>query len=94
MLLARPAERYAYLKQSYLLSPAETRLDLIGLKAQLRDIDAEFQKTNTAKGSKSGQANRAEGEVNWSQGSSFGGGWGTDRGCGRFSSRGGRGGGG
>ena len=42
MLLARPAERYAYLKQSYLLSPTATRLDLIGLKAQLPDIDAEF----------------------------------------------------
>ena len=94
MLLARPAERYAYLKQSYLLAPAATRPDLIGLKAQIRDIDAEFQKTNSAKGSKSGQANRAEGEANWSQGSSSSGGRGPDRGSGRFSSRGGRGGGG
>ena len=42
MLLARPAERYAYLKQSYLLAPATARPDLIGLKAQIRDIDAEF----------------------------------------------------
>ena len=42
MLLARPAERYAYLKQSYLLSPAATRPDLTVLKAELRDIDAEF----------------------------------------------------
>ena len=91
MLLARPAERYAYLKQSYLLSPAATRPDLTVLKAQLRDIDAEFQKMNTAKGSKSGQANRAEGEVNWSQGSSSGGGRGSDRGSGRPSNRGGRG---
>ena len=95
MLLARPAERYAYLKQSYLLAPVATRPDLIGLKAQLRDIDAKFQKTNSTKGSsKSGQANRAEGEVNWSQVFSSSGGRGNDRGSARFSSRGGRGGGG
>ena len=43
---------------------------------------------------KSGQANRAEGEASWSQGSCSGSGRGSDRGSGRFSSRGGRGGGG
>ena len=54
ILLARPAKRYSYLKQSYLLAPVASRPDLVGLKAQLRDIDVEFQKTNSAKGSKSG----------------------------------------
>ena len=54
MLLARPAERYSYLKQSYLLAPLRSRPDLVGLKAQLRDIDSEFQKSNSAKGGKVG----------------------------------------
>ena len=44
MFLARPADRYAFLKQSYLLAPAATRPDLTMLKSQLRDIDIEFQK--------------------------------------------------
>ena len=91
MLLARPADRYSFLKQSYLLAPVAARPDLVGLKAQIRDIDSEFQKSNTvSKVNKSGQANRAEGEANWSQSSSSG----TARGSGRFSSRGGRGSGG
>ena len=91
MPLARPAHRYSFLKQSYLLSPVATRPDLVGLKAQIRDIDAEFQKSNSAtKVNKSGQANRAEVEANWSQGSSSG----SARGAERFSGRGGRGAGG
>ena len=89
MLLARPAERYLFLKQNYLLAPLRTRPDLISLKAQIRDIDAEFQKSNSGK-VKAGQANRAEGESAWSQGTS-GGGRGADRGSGRFAGRSGRG---
>ena len=42
MLLARPAERYGYLRQSYLLAPAATRPNLLTIKGQLRDIDSEF----------------------------------------------------
>ena len=92
MLLARPAERYSFLKQSYLLAPIPSRPDLIGLKAQIRDIDSEFQKSNAGgKVKTGGQANRADGESNWSQGTSSGGGRGSDRGSGRFSDRGGRG---
>ena len=89
MLLSRPAERYAYLKQSYLLAPLRSRPDLVGLKAQLRDIDSEFQKSNSVKTGKVGQANRAEGESAWSQAS--GAARNSDRGSGRFSARGGRG---
>ena len=92
MLLARPAEIYLFLKQSYLLAPIPSRPDLIGLKAQIRDIDSEFQKSNAGGKVKTGdQANRADGESNWSQGTSSGGGRGSDRESGRFSSRGGRG---
>ena len=67
MLLARPADRYSFLKQSYLLAPIANRPDLVGLKAQIRDIDAEFQKSNSAKVNQPGQANRAETEAAWSQ---------------------------
>ena len=42
MLLARPADRYSFLKQSYLLASIASRPDLVGLKARIRDIDAEF----------------------------------------------------
>ena len=85
MLLARPAERYAFLKQSYLSAPAATRPDLAMLKSQLRDIDSEFQKKNSG-GKIGGQANQAESA--WGQGTSYGAG----RGRGRESGRGGRGG--
>ena len=95
MLLARPADRYSFLKQSYLLAPIASRPDLVGLKAQIRDIDSEFQKSNSAsKVDKAGQANRAEGEASWSQGSSSGTARSFDRGSARFSGRGGRGSGG
>ena len=89
MLLARPTDRYAYLKQNYLLAPIAARPNLISLKAQIRDIDAEYQKSNSVK-VKAGQANRAEGESAWSQGTSAGG-RGADRGSGRFGGRSGRG---
>ena len=94
MLLARPADRYAFLKQSYLLAPVATRPDLLALKAQIRDIDAEFQKSNSAKVNKAGQANRAEGESTWGQQFNSGGAKSSDRGSGRFAGRGGRGSGG
>ena len=67
MLIGRPAERYQFLKQNYLLAPAATKPDLPALKAQIRDIDSEFQKVNAGSKNKDGQANRAE-EANWSQG--------------------------
>ena len=35
MLLARPADRYSSLKQSYLLAPIPSRSDLVGFKAQI-----------------------------------------------------------
>ena len=95
MLLARPADRYSFLKQSYLLAPIANRPDLVGLKAQIRDIDSEFQKSNSvSEVNKSGQANRAEAEAAWSHGSSTGTARSSDRGSGRFSGRGGRGNGG
>ena len=47
MLLARPAERYGYLRQSSLLASAATKLNLLLLKARIRDIDSEFQKSNS-----------------------------------------------
>ena len=80
MLLARPADRYAFLKQSYLLSSIGNRPDLVGLKAQIRDIDAEFQKFNSVKVNKGGQANRAVAEAAWSQGSNSGTARNSDRG--------------
>ena len=94
-LLARPADRYSFLKQSYLLEPVAARPDLVGLKAQIRDIDSEFQKSNSvSEVNKSGQANRGEAEAAWSHGSSTGTARSSDRGSGRFSGRGGRGNGG
>ena len=87
MLLARPSERYSYLKQNYLLAPVATRPDLVALKAQIRDIDSEYQKSNVGENiNKAGQANRAE--TAWSQGSSGGS---SGRGSGRYFNRGGRG---
>ena len=94
MLLARPADRYSFLKQNYLLAPVASRPDLISLKAQIRDIDAEFQKSNSATRVKPGQVNHAEAESAWSQGTVSGGGRSSDRRSGRGAGRGGRGGGG
>ena len=44
MLIGRPAERYKFLKQNYLLATAATKPDLDALKAQLRDIDGDYRK--------------------------------------------------
>ena len=63
MLLARPADRYTFLKQSYLLAPILFSPDLVGLKAQIREIDSDFQKSNSAKDNGPGQADKAEIEV-------------------------------
>ena len=43
ILIGRPAERYKFLKQSFLLSPLATRPTLDALKAQLRDIDSDYR---------------------------------------------------
>ena len=90
MLLARPADRYAFLKQNYLLAPVASCPDLISLMAQIRDIDAEFQKSNFATKVKPGQVNRADFvESAWGQGTGSGGARNYDRGPGRFTGRGG-----
>ena len=65
MLLGRPTERYGFLKQSYLHAQVAARPNLIQLKAQLRDIDSEFQKTNSAI-IRTGAANCADAESAWS----------------------------
>ena len=67
MLLARPVERYGYLRQSYLLAPAAIRQTLLQLKRHLRDIDSEFQKSNSTR-AKAGTAAQAEAESWWRQG--------------------------
>ena len=88
MLIGRPAEKYNYLKQNYLLAPVATQPNLEALKGQLRDIDSDFLKTDSGIKSKAGQANRAEGELNWSQGTCSCGAKGQNRGYGRFADRG------
>ena len=64
MLIGRPAERYQFLKLNYLLAPVANKPDLPTLKAQIRDINSEFQKVNVGSKNKAGQANRAEKEAN------------------------------
>ena len=44
MLIGRPAERYKFLKQNYLLSTPANKPNLEALKAQFRDIDADYRK--------------------------------------------------
>ena len=85
MLIAQCAERYDYLKQAFLLALDTAKPSLETLKAQMRDIDAEFLKKNSGVQS-GGQANQVESA--WGQGSSSGG----SRGGGGGSWRGGRGG--
>ena len=87
MLIGRPADRYQFLKQNYLLSPMATKPDLASLKAQRRDIDSEFQKSNGGSNSKTGQGNRAEGEVDWGQSSTSGGSKQNDKSSGKHSCR-------
>ena len=72
MLIGFPTERYRFLKQNFLLSPAATRPNLDALKAQLRDIDSDFRKPQGQVKTKSGQGHRAETEANWGQKSNSG----------------------
>ena len=90
MFIGRPAEKYNYLKQNYLLTPVATQPNLEALKGQLRDIDSDLLKPDSGIKSKTGQANRAEGEANWGQGSSSGQSKRSDK-FGGKASRGGRG---
>ena len=64
MLIGRPAERYKFLKQNYLLATAATKPNLDALKAHLRDIDSDCRKPNSGVKTKFGQGNRAETEAN------------------------------
>ena len=73
MLIGRPAERYKFLKQNYLLATVANKPDQEALKAQLRDIDADFRKPQGGAKSKSGQGHRSETEANWGQTSNSGG---------------------
>ena len=65
MLIGRPAERYKFLKQNYLLATAATKPDLDALKAQLRDIDGDYRKPQGGAKSKTGQGHRSETKANW-----------------------------
>ena len=67
MLIGRPAERYKFLKQNYLLATAATKPNLDAQKAQLRDIDSDYRKPNGGVKSKAGQGYRAETEAKWGQ---------------------------
>ena len=58
MLIGRPAERYKFLKQNYLLATAANKPDLEALKAQLRDIDGDYRKPHGGAKTKSGQGHR------------------------------------
>ena len=66
MLLARLANRCSFRKQSYLLAPIPSCPYLVGLKAQIRDIEVEFQKSYSAKVNRPSQANLADTETAWS----------------------------
>ena len=67
MLILRPAERYKFLKQNYLIAPATAKPTEEILKAHLRDIDLDFRRPGGALKNKAGQGHRAEGEpeTNW-----------------------------
>ena len=71
MLILRPAERYKFLKQNYLIAPVATKPTEEILKAHLRDIDLDFRRSDGAPMNKTGQGYR--GEANWGQGSTSGG---------------------
>ena len=64
MLIGRLAERYKFLKQNYLLSTPANKPNLEALKAQLRDIDVDYRKSQEGARSKSGQGHRSETEAN------------------------------
>ena len=96
MLIGRPAERYKFLKQNYLLATAANKPDLDALKVQLRDIDRNYRKPHGGAKKKSGQGHRSETEANWGQTSNSGGDRRRDKNSergssGSGSSRGGRG---
>ena len=85
MLLGRPAERYKFLKQNFMLAGAAARPGLEVLKAQLRDIDAEYRKPLPSVKTKDGQGHRTEAQANWGQKSNPG----ADRRREKYSVRGG-----
>ena len=60
MLIGRPAERYKFLKQNYLLATAATKPNLDALMAQLRDIDSDYRKPHGGAINKSGQGHRSK----------------------------------
>ena len=64
MLIGRPAERYKFLKQNYLLATAANKPDLEALKAQLRDIDGDYRQPQGGAKSKTGQGHRSETKAN------------------------------
>ena len=64
MLIGRPAERYEFLKQNYLLANAAAKPDLDAQKALLRDIDSDYRKANGGAKTKSSQGHRAKTEAN------------------------------
>ena len=73
ILIGRPAERYKFLKQNFLLSPVATRPTLNALKAQVRDIDFDHRKPQGRVKTKAGQGHQAETEANWGRKSNSGG---------------------
>ena len=64
MLIGRPAERYKFLKQNYMLATAANKPDLEALKAQLRDIDGDYHKSQGGAKTKTGQGHRSVTEAN------------------------------
>ena len=73
MLILRPAVRYKFLKQNYVIAPVASKPTEETLKAHLRDIDLDFRRPGGALKNRAGQGHRAEGEpeANWGQGSSL-----------------------
>ena len=92
MLIGRPAERYKFLKQNYLLATAATKPNLDALKAQLRDIDSDYRKPHGGAKNKLGQGHRFETEANWRQTSNSGNDRRRDKNSGRGGSDSGQGG--
>lgn len=84
MLIGRPADRYKFLKQNYLLAIPANKPDLEALKAQLRDIDADHRKPQGGANEKTGQGHRSE--ANWGQTSNSGGDRQRDKNSGRSGS--------
>ena len=70
MFIMRPSKRYFILKQNFLLAPVAAQPTLETLKAQLQDIETDLKKNSVDDKSTMGQGHRADGEINWGQGSS------------------------